>query len=294
MSMATHSDSLQGLANPRCGTSTLSDMAKSIPMPPAEMRALIGLTDEAHFCNPTGASVFPDLGDELYQSVFDLGSGCGRLARQLLQQRPRPETYLGVDLHAGMVEWCRHNLTSLDPNFKFIHHDVHELGFNPSGSPLDRTQPLPARDASASLIIAWSLFTHVVEDEIPYYLRQCKRILRPGGLIRSTWFLFDKRYFPMMQTFQNSLYINPVNPTNAVIVDREWLLATLSTVGLTVTSSAPPEASGFPRGFQWIIDLRHTAPGDTPVMLEVDQAPFGTKPPPIGEADPYMIGLGPS
>jgi SAM-dependent methyltransferase len=269
-------------------------VSQSIPMPPAEMRALVGLTDEAHFCNRTGALVFPDLGEDLYRSVFDLGSGCGRLARQLLQQSPRPESYLGIDLHAGMVEWCRDNLTSVDPNFQFAHHDVHELGFNPSGSPLDRSQPLPVRDASASLIIAWSLFTHVLEDEIPYYLHECRRILRPGGLIRSTWFLFDKRYFPMMQAFQNSLYINPVNPTNAVIVDREWLLATLSTVGLTVASSTPPEASGYPRGFQWIIDLRHSKPGETPVIPQEDQAPFGTKPPPIGGADPHMIGLGSS
>ncbi len=256
-------------------------------MPPVDMRALIGSTDEAFFDNPTGGLVFPDLAESMYESVFDLGSGCGRLARQLLQQHPRPQNYLGVDLHAGMVEWSRRNLSAVDPNFQFIHHDVYERGFNPGGHALDHSQPLPGRDASASLIIAWSLFTHVVQDDITYYLDQCARILRPGGLIRSTWFLFDKRYFPMMQTFQNALYINPVNPTNAVIIDRKWLLETLLSVGLTVASTTPPAT----RGFQWTIDLRHSVPGEVPTISEEDEAPLGHRPPPIGGVDPHMIGL---
>jgi len=251
------------------------------------MRALVGDTNEASFDNPTGVPIFADLGDEFYDSVFDLGSGCGRLARQLLQQSPRPKAYLGIDLHAGMVRWCRNNLTAADPNFRFLHHDVFELGFNPTGKPLDRSQPLPVPDAYASLIIAWSIFTHLVEDEIPYYLEQCARILRSNGVIRSTWFLFDKNYFPMMQTFQNALYINPINPTNAVIIDRSWLLGTLSSLGLTVAQSKPPST----RGFQWVIDLRHAAPGEVPTISEVDEAPFGSQRPPVGGAEPSKIGL---
>ena len=263
-------------------------VTEQLPMPPADMRALIGSTDEEFFDNPTGGLIFPDLDGEIYESVLDLGSGCGRLARQLLQQRPRPQSYLGIDLHRGMVEWCRRNLSDVDPNFQFFHHDVFERGFNPTGHALDHSRPLPARDASASLIIAWSLFTHVLQNDIIYYLDQCARILRPGGLIRSTWFLFDKRYFPMMQTFQNALYINPENPTNAVIVDRDWLLETLLSVGLTVTSTTPPTI----RGFQWVIDLRHSVAGDVPtVFFEEDETPLGHRPPPIGDPDPHMIGL---
>jgi SAM-dependent methyltransferase len=256
-------------------------------MPPADMRALIGSTDEAFFENPTGGLIFPDLTPEMYESVLDLGSGCGRLARKLLQQHLRPQRYLGIDLHAGMVEWSRHNLSAVDPNFQFVHHDVYERGFNPAGHAVDHSQSLPGEDASASLIIAWSLFTHVLQDDIPYYLDQCARILRPGGLIRSTWFLFDKRYYPMMQTFQNALYINPENPTNAVIVDRNWLLETLLSAGLTVGSATPPTT----RGFQWVLDLRHSVPGEISTISEEDEAPLGHNPPPIGGVNPHTIGV---
>ncbi len=44
--------------------------------------------------------------------------------------------------------------------------------------------------------------------------------MAPDGLLRSTWFLCEKRYFPMMQDFQNALYINENDTTNAVIYDR--------------------------------------------------------------------------
>jgi len=264
-------------------------VTEQLPLPPVDMRALVGSTDEAFFDNPTGALVFPEIDEDAYESVVDLGSGCGRLARKLLQQHPRPKSYTGIDLHFGMVEWSRRNLSAVDPNFQFVHHNVYERGFNPTGHALDHSLPLPGgEDASASLIIAWSFFTHVLQDDISYYLEQCARILRPGGLIRSTWFVFDKRYFPMMQSFQNALYINPENPTNAVIVDREWLFQTLLSAGLTVASAQPPDI----RGFQWVVDLRHSVPGDVPTFsFDDDETPLGHRPPPIGGADPHMIGL---
>lgn len=262
-------------------------MPATLPLPPPEMRALVGPTDPAEFDNPSGAPVFGDLPAAVYESVLDLGSGCGRLARRLMQQRPVPKQYLGVDLHAGMVRWCVTNLTAANRNFRFVHHDVHNLGLNPAGAPPHEPRPLPTSDHSATLIIAWSVFTHLLEMQIPHYLRECARILRPGGVIRSTWFLFDKRYFPMMQAFQNTLYINHTDPTNAVIVDRNWLLSQLDACGLMVQESRPPEI----RGFQWVLDLRPAAHGEKASLPDSDEAFFGSKPPPVGSVDAHRIGL---
>ena len=258
----------------------------SLPLPPPDMRALVGLTDPAFYDNPAGALVYPNLGVEAHRRVFDFGCGCGRVARQLIQQQPRPERYVGVDLHRGMIEWCSANLAPRAPGFEFHHHDVFNPGFNPDpGKPV--TAPFQVEDGQFTLVNAWSVFTHLTQSQTEHYLREVARILAPEGVVNSTWFLFDKAEFPMMQTFQNALYINENDPSNAVIYDRAWLLAQLDEVGLTIVDVIPPEI----RGFHWRMVLSPSRHGITAVELPEDTAPFGREPPPVLKTDTSKIGL---
>lgn len=261
--------------------------AVDLPIPPYELRVLVGPTDAAAFDNPRAGLVFDDLRPEQYRSVVDLGCGCGRIARQLIQQVPRPDHYLGIDLHRGMIRWCTDNLAPAADGFRFVHHDVFEAGFNPTGRPIDELLPIPADDGSATLVVAWSVFTHLVQEQIPHYLAEVSRILAPNGLVRSTWFLFDRRFFPMLQDFQHALYINRANPTNAVIVDREWLLDEIARCGLSVESATPPSV----RGFQWTIDLRHAGPSDRPPTLGPDNAPFGVIRAEVSAVAEHLVGF---
>jgi SAM-dependent methyltransferase len=128
------------------------------------------------------------------------------------------------------------------------------------------------------------VFTHIVEDSALHYLAECARILRPGGVLVSTWFLFDKRHFAMMQSFQNALYINVIDPTNAVIFDREWLKAACQNVGLEAKEVVPPTI----RGYHWMIQLRKVVDPKT-FDLPVDTAPLGSMPPPVPLTDPSSV-----
>ncbi len=256
------------------------------PLPPVELRLLVGSADEEFWGNPSGRRVFPDLPESADDWVLDFGCGCGRLARQLMQQARPPGRYLGLDLHAGLVQWCAKNLAPAAPGFEFRHHDVFNLGFNPTGS---RT-PLafPAGDGAASLLIAWSVFTHLLEADASFYLREVARVLRGDGVAVTTWLLFDKRDFPVMQEFQNALFINDVDPTNAVYFDRDWVLRALDASGLVVSRVRPPGV----RGFQWVLELRHAGPGDRHAAFPADDAPFGLARPPVLPLNPDRIGLG--
>lgn len=256
----------------------------TLPFPPLEMMKLVGPTDPAAFDNPGGTPIFPDLPEGAYDRVFDFGSGCGRLARQLMQQRKSPSSYQGVDLHAGMVRWCQDNLSSLNPRFEFVHHNVFNAGFNPDPS-LPRFAPLPAKDHAATLVIAWSVFTHTTQQQMEFYIREVARILDTDGVVVSTWFLFEKKFFPMMQEFQNALYINDNDPTNATIFDRTWLEDVLSDAGLHVTTARPPEL----RGFQWVLHLQNKRHG-TRVELPEDRAPFGIRRAQLMTEDPSRVG----
>lgn len=262
-----------------------SSLPSELPVPPFEMRQLVGPTDPAMFDNPSRAPVFSGMPDGAYDNVFDFGSGCGRLARQMMQQSAVPLKYRGIDLHEGMVRWCQENLTPANPDFTFAHHNVFNPGFNPDPS-LPRFAPLPIEDGAVTLMIAWSVFTHTTQRQTEHYVREAARVLNDRGILVSTWFLFEKRNFPMMQDFQNALYINEFDPTNATIFDRIWLMELLASVGLQVTLARPPGI----RGFQWEMHIRKKGQG-APVEIGEDLAPYGKKPPPVVTRDPSKIGI---
>ena len=248
-----------------------------MPLPPPSLRDLVGGLGPEAYESPRGAPIFETLPRHAYESVFDLGCGCGRVARQLMLQgrRYRPSSYLGIDLHRGMIEWCQLNLAPHASAFRFEHHDVFSPGLNPQGT--NRVLPLPADDDRFSLFIAVSVFTHMVQDQAEHYLREASRVVRPGGYLWTTWFLFDKSDFPMMHDFQNALFINDSDPSNAVIFDRGWLRNASRDTGLTITRVSPPEI----RGFQWSIEMRPDAAGEQEVELPADTAPIGRRPPPL-------------
>lgn len=244
-------------------------MTSDLPIPPLPMREAVGPTDPAAFDNPTGERIFASVPLEAYDSVFDFGCGCGRLARQLIQQTPRPRSYLGVDLHLPLVDWAQTNLAPHAEGFEFAHHDVRYDAWNP-GEDKPEIAPFPTGDGSRSLVIGFSVFTHLIQTHAEYYLGEVARILAPGGVFYSTWFLFDKRLFPMMQDFQNALYINDLNPANAVIFDRGWLVCTAAANGLVLTGVEQPEV----RGFQWFLTMQRATDGVDPMGLPPDEAPL--------------------
>lgn len=235
-----------------------------------ELRWLVGPVDPSAFDNPTGAPILEDLEDETFQGVFDFGCGCGRLARKLIQQNVRPRRYLGIDLHEGMIEWCQNNLARRAPGFDFLHHDVFNPRLNP-GSEKPRTLPLPGEDGGFSLVIAWSVFTHLIEEQAVFYLNECRRLLRPSGVLASTWFLFEKSHFPVLGD-SNALYVDPEDVTSAVMFDREWLRRQAKEAGLSLLRVDKPQY----RGFQWVILMTPTREGVKDAELPVDDAPLGS------------------
>jgi SAM-dependent methyltransferase len=249
------------------------ELAADLPVPPPEMRALVGPTELTAFENPCGDLVFPYLDASVYRSVFDFGCGCGRVARQLIQQRERPERYLGIDLHAGMIRWCEEHLTPRSSRFTFIHHDVFDDSFNP-GEGKSRIASFPAADRD---------FTLLTETQTLHYLREAARILTDDGVVHASFFLFDKREFPFLQPHANALYASWEHPSAAVTFDRGWLVESIRAAGLSVVAAHPPPM----RGYQWVLEMRHSGPGVEEIGLPPDSAPLGavTIPPMPANAD---------
>jgi SAM-dependent methyltransferase len=243
------------------------------PMPPVELRRSVGHDGTEGFENPYGDLAFADdVPAENYASVLDFGCGCGRIARQMMLQRQvHPVRYLGIDLYKPSIDWCRDHLTRFDPRYRFEHMDVFNAGLNPKGKP---RAPFPTQDRF-TLVNAHSVFTHILGDELEFYFEECRRSLQPDGVLRATWFLFDKAYMPMMQTFQNALYINATDPTNAVIYDQAYVRGLYRKAGLRIYAVHKPAI----RGFQWLVYAKLEDGED--VDFPFDDGPLGVNPPPV-------------
>ncbi len=247
-------------------------MASDLPMPPANLRRSVGVEDPRFFENPHGSLVFGDfIPGEKYERVFDFGCGCGRTARQmLLQNKHIPKKYYGVDLFRPSIDWCRDNLTKVNPDFTFHHLDAFNAQFNPRGP----AQVSISTKDKFSLLNAHSVFTHIVERNLDFYFSECVRLLEPGAIMRATWFLFDKQYFPMMQDFQNCLYINDEDCTNATIYDLRFVQSLYEKYGQKIVDVKRPGI----RGHQWVIISANEA--GPSVEFPFDDADFGLARPP--------------
>jgi 2-polyprenyl-3-methyl-5-hydroxy-6-metoxy-1,4-benzoquinol methylase len=144
------------------------------PMPPAGLRARVGLTgsrDEFTLVGRQGAREILEtlsvVGEGRREGAWlDFGCGCGRLARPLIESGV-PRSYSGVDVDARQIEWAARNL---EGRFTVMRPEP----------------PLGFPDASFDVVLAISIFTHLAEAEQFAWLSEIRRLLRPGGLLVAT------------------------------------------------------------------------------------------------------------
>lgn len=165
-------------------------------LPPASLRLRIGtgdtlLRNHSGFLR-SGQQVVEDLaGRECLgpdSRVLELGCGCGRNAIALRDYLGDDGRYIGQDVDREMIDWCRSNLAN--DRFSFFHANVYSRVYNPSGVPMSG-YALPAPDGSQTLVLAVSVFSHLLYDEFAHYVRECSRVLEPGGRLYMTLFLMD-------------------------------------------------------------------------------------------------------
>lgn len=124
--------------------------------------------------------------------VLDVGSGIGRIAVALTSALDARQGggYEGFDIVPLGVRWCQKHISTRFPHFRFQCIQLANDLYRAQGiTTAHFTFPFP--DTAFDLVIVNSVFTHMLPQEIRHYLKEIRRVLRPGGHCWATFFLYD-------------------------------------------------------------------------------------------------------
>jgi SAM-dependent methyltransferase len=219
-----------------------------VPLPPRELREIVGPLEDRYYENRAGDPLWGplDIGplarEAAYRRVFDFGCGCGRQARQLLQQRTPPERYVGLDINRACVTWCREHLAR--PGVEFHLHDVWNRVYAPENTQQPYA-PIRGYGHDFTIINAHSVFTHLYEHQSAYYLNEFAKMLDARGIVRTTWLFFNRVLFPCLAPHQHCIYLQIEDPTQAVYYDWSFFLELMRATRFKIVKVVWSQLMGF-------------------------------------------------
>ncbi len=165
-------------------------------------------------------------------TVLDMGCGPGAVPLRLEQDGPALRRYVGFDVNEPSIAWCRRRFRD-NPAFQFA--------IVPARTS-DWRFPLP--DGGADLVLAKSLFTHLMEETLRRYLAEMRRCLSETGRGVLTAFVFDGSMpsppvFPHYSEDPRIRWRRRARPEAAVAYERGLFEKMLSGAGLKIEEMIP-------------------------------------------------------
>lgn len=119
--------------------------------------------------------------------LLDVGCGFGRLAIGLTHTVDEL-SYIGIDVNKTAISWCQKHITSRYPNFRFIYLDLQNKRYNPDGKPIDIQFKLPLESSTINVAYLYSVFSHMLQNDVRHYLKELNRVLVANGTVFFTAF----------------------------------------------------------------------------------------------------------
>ena len=199
-------------------------------------------------------------------SLLDVGCSVGRLPIALLTFTGYGGHYTGFDVTPKQVSWARRTLTPVSANLRFRHLDVRNARYNPRGAVEPDDVRFPAKAESQDMACLFSIFTHFYRNDIQVYLHELRRVLKPGGTVVASWFVYDdERYdaavssiYPMIHRLdEHTIYSDQDDPLRAIAFHEDLIRSMVETAGLELELIERGTWAGGPGpDFQDIVVLR--------------------------------------
>lgn len=176
--------------------------------------------------------------------VLDVGCGVGRMAIPMTQYLSSRGTYDGIDIVAESIRHCKKAYSPRFYNFHFHHADAFNSHYNPDGKYLPHEYKFPFQENSFSFIFLTSVFTHMLGQGIENYLKEIKRVLRPGERCLITYFILNDESEALMNTDKSHLkFVYPIDhgksiqliePEVAIAFDEKYIRDIYQKLGLKI------------------------------------------------------------
>jgi SAM-dependent methyltransferase len=190
------------------------------------------------FDGPVGVAEFVANGKEFFKlfrslikptrsvKILDIGSGIGRKTLPLTGYLNKKGSYEGLEIVKKGVDWCRRHITKRFPNFRFTQIDIYNGFYNPKGKIKPSTLSFPYPDNYFDVVIATSVFTHMLPKEVKNYHKEIGRVLKEKGKSYLTYFLINTDSKRRLKDDKNTM---PFRKT-----DKEYWTTTLDTPEIAV------------------------------------------------------------
>ncbi|PJA27625.1 MAG: hypothetical protein CO189_06440 [candidate division Zixibacteria bacterium CG_4_9_14_3_um_filter_46_8] len=122
-------------------------------------------------------------------SVLDVGCGVGRLATGIIDVFGEIHKYRGLDICPCYIKWCRQFIASEHPEYQFILLDMYNERYNKTGVRADSGINLSFSDGEFDIVYLYSVFSHMVKEDVEHYVKEFGRILAPEGKVFITAFI---------------------------------------------------------------------------------------------------------
>ncbi len=144
----------------------------------------------AHVIGIFQALMFIHLDKKEGNKILDIGCGTGLLGIASEPFVASGGSCTGLDVMKEDIDFCRRHYPS--PPFKFIHLNMKNPKYAPDQE--DKKLPWPVEGESFDLALALSVWTHLNEEDAVFYMKEVRRVLKPGGKAIISFFLLDELY----------------------------------------------------------------------------------------------------
>lgn len=172
-----------------------------------------------------------DLADK---DILDVGSSCGRLAFAA-REKIGNGTYHGIDIDKVTIEWAKRHFANEKGKFNFNLIDVYSDVYNSSSATDASTYKFPFPESKFDLVFAYSLFTHLLEDELKNYIYNSYRVLRENGKFVFSCFSVNGdlsgTFLERSVKSGNTYIYSPDSPRKANAYEKEYIEDILRSAG---------------------------------------------------------------